>query len=325
MATMNRVPSETSSSQPAQPGLEEVGPVLERAPPRRGQRRSGPRRSRPGPASSEVTSPMTSAVTLPCSPPTWSWLPMIGNWPGPSPGPLAGARVALEDEAEHGHEDQQQREEREERVIGDQRGQAPALVVAELLDHGHRHRQPRAALLEAVKGPERAHEVHCKRVHTRLGMPHTPDARRGQLESAGPGPARWPAACACAPGRRCSRRGRRRCARRGGRAARWAAGWLPGRCRPPGHPAGCRRRPRLARRSTPSRRGSRPSRPAPGGQSRSVSRQSSGNSNRLAAARRSTARARDGARQVAGARRARAGRRARRGGSAARPSCSPST
>ena len=53
---------------------------------------------------------------------------------------LLQLRVALEHEAEHRRGDQQQREDRDERVVGDDRGEVVALVVEELVDD--REREP---------------------------------------------------------------------------------------------------------------------------------------------------------------------------------------
>ena len=69
-------------------------------------------------------------------------------------------RVAFEHEAEHGHEQQQQREQRGEAVVGDQRRELPGAVVAELLDHRRGKAQPRAALLDAVERLEAVGEAH---------------------------------------------------------------------------------------------------------------------------------------------------------------------
>ena len=72
-------------------------------------------------------------------------------------------RVAFEHEAEHGHEQQQQREQRGEAVVGDQRRELPGAVVAELLDHRRGKAQPRAALLDAVERLEAVVEAHRRR------------------------------------------------------------------------------------------------------------------------------------------------------------------
>ena len=67
---------------------------------------------------------------------------------------LPQARVVGEDEAENRGQQEQQREEREEGPVGDQRGQVAALVVAELPADGDGDGQRPVALLESV---ERGH------------------------------------------------------------------------------------------------------------------------------------------------------------------------
>jgi hypothetical protein len=51
---------------------------------------------------------------------------------------VLGAGVVAQDEAEDRREHQQQGEQREERVVGDQRRQVARTIVAELLEHGDR-------------------------------------------------------------------------------------------------------------------------------------------------------------------------------------------
>jgi len=76
--------------------------------------------------------------------------------------PLLEVRMPLEDEAEHGREDEQQREDREEAVVGDRRGVVAALVVGVLLQHRERKANRRVPLLETIECPvpaaESAHE-----------------------------------------------------------------------------------------------------------------------------------------------------------------------
>ena len=67
---------------------------------------------------------------------------------------LPQARVVGEDEAENRGQQEQQREQREEGPVGDQRGQVAALVVAELPADGDGDGQRPVALLESV---ERGH------------------------------------------------------------------------------------------------------------------------------------------------------------------------
>ena len=69
--------------------------------------------------------------------------------------------IPLQDIAEDRGEHQQEGKQREERVVGDERSEAPALVVAELLDHGHRDGQPAAPLLGAIERAHGPQEVHA--------------------------------------------------------------------------------------------------------------------------------------------------------------------
>jgi hypothetical protein len=63
--------------------------------------------------------------------------------------------VVAEEVAEHGDQDQQQRQEGEEAVVGEQGGEVAALVVAELLHHRERDADPGVLLLVAVDAPQR--------------------------------------------------------------------------------------------------------------------------------------------------------------------------
>jgi hypothetical protein len=56
----------------------------------------------------------------------------------------------LEHEAEDGHQQEQQREQRHEPVVGDQRRQVGTLVVAELVGHGEEEAQPAVTALVGV-------------------------------------------------------------------------------------------------------------------------------------------------------------------------------
>jgi len=58
--------------------------------------------------------------------------------------------VALQDEAEHRGRDQEHREDRDERVVGDDRGQVVALVVEELVGHPEREPDDGVTTLEVV-------------------------------------------------------------------------------------------------------------------------------------------------------------------------------
>jgi hypothetical protein len=73
---------------------------------------------------------------------------------------FAQMRVALEHEAEHRDEDEQQREQRDESVVGDQRGHLPRLIVQELPVDGRDERDARAALLTAVEPAKLLVENH---------------------------------------------------------------------------------------------------------------------------------------------------------------------
>jgi hypothetical protein len=68
-------------------------------------------------------------------------------------------RVVGERIGEQGGEHQQEREQRQEAVVGQQRGVLAGLVVAELLDHADRHGEEAVALLEPVGGPEEPLDV----------------------------------------------------------------------------------------------------------------------------------------------------------------------
>src|SRR5205085_4200586 len=58
-----------------------------------------------------------------------------------------------------GEEHQQQREQREEGVVGDQRGEVAGLVIAELLDDAVGNRRPRVRLLEPIDSPQQAPQL----------------------------------------------------------------------------------------------------------------------------------------------------------------------
>jgi len=62
----------------------------------------------------------------------------------------------MNQKAQDGDEQQQQREQRQETVVSDQCGQIEPLVVAELVDHGKREAKPTVAPLVAV---ERAYDA----------------------------------------------------------------------------------------------------------------------------------------------------------------------
>src|SRR5438270_2207400 len=70
--------------------------------------------------------------------------------------------LALEHEPEDRDEHEQQREQREERVVGDQCRKAPRTIVAELLYHGDRDRQRPSPLLSTVERTHWAQEIHAR-------------------------------------------------------------------------------------------------------------------------------------------------------------------
>ncbi len=72
--------------------------------------------------------------------------------------PVLQAGVALERVAEQRHEHEQQREDREERVVGHARGQVATLVVGELLAHREREAEHGVPLLHAVEAVHAALE-----------------------------------------------------------------------------------------------------------------------------------------------------------------------
>lgn len=91
---------------------------------------------------------------------------------------LFDVRVTLEDEAEHRREHEEQREDREEAVVGDRGGEVGSLIVGVLLQHRERKAEGAMPLLEAIEravsGAEAAHD----RVVGTAGRPSRP-ARSG--------------------------------------------------------------------------------------------------------------------------------------------------
>ena len=61
--------------------------------------------------------------------------------------------MPLQNEAEHGRQDEQEREDRKEAVVGDCRRQVAALIVGVLLQHGEREAEPTMTLLETIEAP----------------------------------------------------------------------------------------------------------------------------------------------------------------------------
>ena len=119
--------------------------------------------------------------------------------------------ITLQHVAEHGHEHQQQREQRHEAVVGDQRRELAGLVVAELLDHRGDEAQAPAALLVAVEGVEAVGEGH---LGSFVGM--GPNAQWREPESGRGVQSPLLATCRCAWPIRSRTTGRRRA--RGARA-----------------------------------------------------------------------------------------------------------
>ena len=73
---------------------------------------------------------------------------------------LAQFVVALQNESEDGDEHQQQREQRDEAVVGDQCGELPRLVFAELLYHRRHEAHAARLLLTAVEALEGVGDAH---------------------------------------------------------------------------------------------------------------------------------------------------------------------
>ena len=71
--------------------------------------------------------------------------------------------VPAQDEAEHRRQDEQEREDRKEGVVGNRGREIAALVVGVLLQHRERKAEPAMPLLEAIKGAvslaEPAHRI----------------------------------------------------------------------------------------------------------------------------------------------------------------------
>jgi hypothetical protein len=74
---------------------------------------------------------------------------------------VVGILAAAEHEPQDRDEEQQQREYRHERAVGERRGESATAVVTELADHRHHKRQRCMTLLVLVNGPDRPLE----RVH----------------------------------------------------------------------------------------------------------------------------------------------------------------
>ena len=78
---------------------------------------------------------------------------------------MAQRRVVVQEEAEHGDEHEEQREQREKAVVRDQGGEVPAPVVAVLLDHADDERRRPVTPLPLVGPLDRA----VDHLHARCG------------------------------------------------------------------------------------------------------------------------------------------------------------
>jgi hypothetical protein len=86
---------------------------------------------------------------------------------------LLEAGVAAEQKPEHGDHHQQQGKEREERVVGDHRGQRTAVVVTELPHDREGEAQPPGTLLHTVNRPQQPSTSFIQPPHRhRLAVPH---------------------------------------------------------------------------------------------------------------------------------------------------------
>jgi hypothetical protein len=105
------------------------------------------------PAQSAAARPSPSASVLPWSEWRRSSGPITGNWAECGVDDrLVEVAVPAKDEAEHGREDEQEREDREEGVVGDRGREVAALIVGVLQQHREREAEPAMPLLEAVEG-----------------------------------------------------------------------------------------------------------------------------------------------------------------------------
>ena len=91
--------------------------------------------------------------------------------------------MVLEHDVQHGRQDKQQREDRDQGGVRDQRGEVARLVIAEFLPDRDRHGQPRVPLLKLIRGPDGSLRhlchVHCEedlpgrsRIHPPESGPH---------------------------------------------------------------------------------------------------------------------------------------------------------
>ena len=95
--------------------------------------------------------------------------------------PVLEAGIPLQHEAEDGHEQEQQREQRQEPVVGDQRRQVGALVVAELVDHREGEAQPAVtALVGVYRVDNRARHRPRRRLPATVSDPRNTPTRAGR-------------------------------------------------------------------------------------------------------------------------------------------------
>src|SRR5215475_2900690 len=86
--------------------------------------------------------------------------------------------IILEHDVQHGYQEKQQREDRDQAGVRDQGGQVARLVVAELLPHRDREGQPGVLLLVLVHGPEEPFQpVHREKNVPRAQRIHPPESR----------------------------------------------------------------------------------------------------------------------------------------------------
>ena len=134
--------------------------------------------ARPVAPHTSTSRPTTRLVTLArCIAVIWptSVLPMAGNWLLTAPSTVSLQRRGTgRDLDEHGHQDEQQREHRHERGMGQVRSEHAAVVVPVLLDHAEDERGDPVPLLRGVRPADRPLDrvhAHCA---ARQSGPQTP-------------------------------------------------------------------------------------------------------------------------------------------------------
>ena len=114
---------------------------------------------------SATSPPTTRATPLPCKPcgsPSSS--PMTGNWLNVESRIRSCRSGSLfEHESENRSQQEEQREQRQEPVVRDQRGEVWALVLGELVHNGEREARPPVALLKRVEPLRHAHVRRSRR------------------------------------------------------------------------------------------------------------------------------------------------------------------